>query len=67
MISNLITGRAFIFAKHPLSEDEFIAPNPSLTITAIIFCFVGPFWLIGKFANKLVAFQMKGDNFMEGL
>jgi hypothetical protein len=53
MISNPLTGDRHLFIGYSPSENEFIIACPSLTITAAIFCILGPFWLIYKFAKHV--------------
>jgi len=53
MVTNPITGRAFIFTGYPPGAEEFTSPDLRLTIAIIIFCIVEPFWLIGKFAKHV--------------
>ena len=55
MFSNPITGRSLIFSGYPPNENEPTNPEPSLTIAIIIFCIVGPFWLI----NRLIEYLTK--------
>lgn len=54
MISNPITRRSYIFTGYHPNENEIANPDPSLTIATIIFCVVGPFWLINRFARRVI-------------
>jgi len=53
MFSNPITGRAYIFTGHTPGEEEATTPDPGLTIVTVIFCIVGPFWLIFKLVEQV--------------
>jgi len=53
MNSNPITGRSHIFTGYPPNENEATNPDPSLTIAVVIFCIVGPFWLIYRLAKHV--------------
>ena len=59
MISNPITGRSYISTKYPPNENEARIPDPGLTIATIIFCIVGPFWLIYKLAEHVTGKRFK--------
>jgi len=37
------TGHEYIFTGFPPNENEFNAPNPSLTAAVVVFCIAGPF------------------------
>ena len=52
MISNPITGRGFFTENHP-NENDSANPDPSLTIATVVFCIVGPFWLIYRFVKNV--------------
>ena len=54
MISNPITGRSYIFTGDHPNETESANPDPSLTIATVIFCIVGPFWLMYKFVKHVM-------------
>ena len=49
MIAHLITGRAHNIIAH----SEYTSPNPGRTVAVILFCIVGPFWLMYRLIKHL--------------
>jgi len=54
MFSNPVTGRRFIFTEDSSDENEAAVPDPELTIAVLVFCVLGPFWLIYRLAEALI-------------
>jgi hypothetical protein len=54
MFSNPITGRSFIVLGDSSNDNESALPDPSLTIAVLIFCILGPFWLIYRLVETLL-------------
>jgi hypothetical protein len=54
MISNPLTDRRNILTGDSQNENKSISLDPSLTITVVIFCLLGPFWLIYRLAKTIV-------------
>jgi len=46
MFPNLITGQGQAFKKYPPNENESTYLDSSTTLTVVILCIVGPFWLL---------------------
>ena len=55
MYPNPFTGRSNLSGEYPPTENGTIQPDPNLTIAVVVFCIVGPFWLI----YRLVEFVVK--------
>jgi len=53
MISNPITDRKYIFSGNSQNDNKVITPNMGLTITVVIFCLVGPFWLFYRLIKTI--------------
>ncbi len=68
MFSNPITGRSFLSSRYPPNETEATDLDPSLILAVVIFCILGPFWLIYRMveymAKKIVSFvsRIRGVN-----
>jgi len=54
MNTNPIAGRAFICMGYPPGGEEASIPDPALTVATVIFCVVGPFWLITQLARQVI-------------
>jgi hypothetical protein len=53
MISNPITDRRIILTGDSQNDNKSITPDVGLTITVVIFCLVGPFWLIYRLIKTI--------------
>ena len=54
MFKNSILGRVFAYWGCPPEDDGHLPPEPSLTISALIICIGGPFWLIYELIKSVV-------------
>ena len=54
MIRGPLPGRRYPYTGYPPSENEYILPDPGLTIAIALFCIVGPFWLIYLIVQRVV-------------
>ena len=46
MYPNPFTGRSYISGEYASNEDGTNEPDLTLTLTTVILCIVGPFWLL---------------------
>ena len=49
MIPHPITGRAHNIIAH----SEYTLPDPGHTVTVLLFCIVGPFWLMYRLVKNI--------------
>jgi len=54
MYPNPFTGRSNLSGGFPPNENETIQPDPTHTLTAVVFCIVGPFWLVYRLVEFVV-------------
>ena len=54
MFPNPFTGRGYISGGYPPNENEITQPETGLTLTVVVFCIAGPFWLLYRLVEFIV-------------